>query len=145
MKVQPVHPRERLQRAFKQKTDKLKLLKWNICIQGKGCREHLEKKIPKISVDKEVLEDLPYLNTKIKVDETNKLSRKEVIFDQIINQLPPNNDTYYIKHDKKQDSFTVKKDVKRRPVLKRKYNLTAAVVNAVKKKYAKPDRRRKNN
>ena len=115
-----MHPRERLQRA-------------------------LRKKIPKISVDKEVLEDLPYLNTKIKVDETNKLSRKEVIFDQIINQLPLNNDTYYIKHDKKQDSFTVKKDVKRRPVLKRKYNLTAAVVNAVKKKYAKLDRRRKNN
>ena len=49
----------------------------------------LGKKTPKISVDKEVLEDLPYFNTKIKVDQTNKLRRKEAIFDQIINQLTP--------------------------------------------------------
>ena len=115
-----MHPRERLQRA-------------------------LTKKTPKTSVDKEVLKDLPYFNTKIKIDETNKLRRKEGIFDQIINQLPPNNDTYYIKHNKKKDSFTVKKDVKRRPVLKCKYNSIAAAANAVKKKYAKFDRRRKNN
>ena len=80
-----MHPRERLQ------------------------RESTQKKTPKISVDQEVLEDVPYYITKIKVDETNKLRRKEAIFDQIINQLPPNNDTYYIKHNKKKDSFTVKK------------------------------------
>ena len=79
-----MHPRNRLQRA-------------------------LRKKTPKISVDKEMLEDLPYFNTKIKVDETNKLRRKEAIFDQIINQLPPNNDTYCIKHNKKKDTFTIKK------------------------------------
>ena len=115
-----MHPRERLQRA-------------------------LRKKIPKISVDKEVLEDLRYFSTKIKVDETNKLRRKEAISDQIIDQLPPNNDAYYIKHNKKKDSFTVKKDVKRRPVLKRNYNSSTAVTNAVKKKYSKLDRRRKNN
>ena len=145
MKVQPVHPRERLQRVLKQKTDEVKITKVQPMHPRERLQRALSKKTPKISVDKEVLEDLPYFNTKIKVDETNKLRRKEAIFDQIINQLPPNNDTYYIKHDKKQDSFTVKKDVKRRPVLKRKYNLTAAVVNAVKKKYAKLDRRRKNN
>ena len=55
-----MHPRERLQRA-------------------------LRIKIPKISVDKEVLEDLPYFRIKIKVDETTKLRRKEATFDQIIN------------------------------------------------------------
>ena len=56
-----------------------------------------------------MLEGLPYFNTKIKVNETNKLRRKEAIFNQIINQLPANNDTYYIKHNKKKDSFAVKK------------------------------------
>ena len=81
--MQPMHPRDRLEEAL--------------------------RKNPKNSVDKEVLKDWPYFNTKIKVDETNKLRRKEAIFDLIINQLPPNNDTYYIKHNKKKDTFTVKK------------------------------------
>ena len=35
--------------------------------------------------------------------------------------------------------------MKRRPVLKRKYNSSTAPANAVKKKYAKFDRRRKKN
>ena len=79
-----MHPRDRLQRA-------------------------LRKKTPKISVDKEVFKDLPYFNTKIKVNETNKLRRKEAIFDQIINQLPPNNNKYHNKHNKKKDTFYCKK------------------------------------
>ena len=139
-----MHPRERLQRTLKQKPE-VEITK----VQPMHLRDRLQravrKKTPKISVDKEVLEDLLHFNAKIKVDETNKLRRKEAIFDQIINQLPPNNDTYYVKHNKKKDTFTVKKDVKRRPVLKRKYNSTTAAVNAVKKKYSKLDRRRKNN
>ena len=139
-----MHPREGLQRTLKQKAE-VEITK----VQSMHPRDRLQravrKKTPKISVDKEALEDLLYFNAKIKVDETKKLKRKEAIFDQIINQLPPNNDTYYIKHNKKKDTFTVKKDVKRRPVLKCKYNTTTAAANAVKKKYAKLDRRRKNN
>ena len=145
IKVQPVHPRERLQRALKQKTDEVEITKVQPIHPREKLQRALRKKAPKTSVDKEVLKDLPYFNTKIKFDETNKLRRKEAIFDQIINQLPPNNDTYCIKHNKKKYSFPVKKDVKRRPVLKRKYNSSTAAANAVKKKYAKLDRRRKNN
>ena len=116
------------------KMTKLKLVKCNLCIWGIGCRERLERKLQKFQLKKKC--------SKIYL---NKLRRKEAIFDQIINQLPPNNDTYYINNNKKKDTFTVKKDVKRRPILKRKYNSVAAAVNEVKKKYAKLDRRRKNN
>ena len=144
-KVQPLHSRKRLQRVLKQKTDEVEISKVQPMHPRDRLQRALRRKTPKILVDKEVLEDLPYFNTKIKIDEINKLRRKKAIFDQIINQLPPNNDTYYIKHNKKKDTFTVKKDVKRRPVLKCKYNSTAAAANAVKKKYAKLDRRRKIN
>ena len=36
----------------------------------------------------------------------------ETIFDEIAKQLPPNNDVYYIEHDRKTDSFKLKKDNK---------------------------------
>ena len=45
----------------------------------------------------------------IRVNETDKNRRKEAIFDEIIKQLPPNNDQYYIKYNNRNDTFTVKK------------------------------------
>ena len=89
-----------------------------------------------------MLEDLAYFNTKIKVDGTNKLRRKEAIFDQIINQLPPNSDTYCIKHNKKKDIFTVKRDVKRRPALRRKYNSSITLSPTGDKFYQRYDYKR---
>ena len=61
-------------------------------------------------VDADVLKDLPYFNAKIKVGEVNKIKRQEAIMDKINKQLPPNNDTYYIEHDRATDSFRVRKD-----------------------------------
>ena len=90
----------------------------------------------KILVDRQVLEDIPYFNTNNKVNETDKNRRKEAIFDKTIKQLPPNNDQYYIKHDKNTDSFTMKKDQKRRPV-KRKAAASVLAANKIKSKYAK--------
>ena len=55
---------------------------------------------------------LPYFNAKIKVVELNKTKRWEATFDQIVKQLPPNNDTYYIDHDRTTDTFKLKKDNK---------------------------------
>ena len=57
----------------------------------------------KVLVDREVLEDIP----------------------------PPNNDQYYIKHDKKTDTFTVKKYQKQRAV---KRKATSSVLAANKSK-----------
>ena len=112
--VVPSHPRNRFQRAIRNTP-------------------------AKISVDKNVLEDLPYFNANIKVNETNKIRRKEAIFDKIIKQLPPNNDRYYVKHNKKTDTFTVKKDPKPRP-MKCKLITTTLVTNKIKNKYAKKRR-----
>ena len=49
---------------------------------------------------------------KKKVVELNKTKRWEATFDQIVKQLPPNNDTYYIDHDRTTDTFKLKKDNK---------------------------------
>ena len=65
-----------------------------------------------LEVDAEVLQDLPYLNTTIKVGELNKAKQREAIFDVIIKQLLPNNDIHYIEHDRVTDTFKLKKDNK---------------------------------
>ena len=65
-----------------------------------------------IMADADVLKDLPYCNTKLKVGKVNKIKRREVIMDKINKQLPPNNDTYYIEHNRTIDSFRVRKDDK---------------------------------
>ena len=57
-----------------------------------------------IEVNVDVLKELSYFNAKIKVGELNKIKREEVIFDETIKQLPPNNDVYYIENDRKTDS-----------------------------------------
>ena len=60
-----------------------------------------------IMVDADVLKDLYYFNTKIKVGEVNKIKRREAIMDKIIKQLPTNNDTCYIEHNRTTDSFSI--------------------------------------
>ena len=55
---------------------------------------------------------MSYFNAKIKVGEVDKYKRREVIIDKFIKQLPLNNDTYYVEHDKTTDSFRVRKDNK---------------------------------
>ena len=65
-----------------------------------------------IEINADVLKELPYFNAKIKVDELNKIKRREVIFDKIVKQLLPNNDAYYIEHDRETDFFKLKKDGK---------------------------------
>ena len=42
-------------------------------------------------------------------DKTDKEKRENAIFDQIIKQLLPNNDKFYIDYDKKADTFKAKK------------------------------------
>lgn len=66
------------------------------------------------------------------------MARENEIFNNIINQLPSDNDTYYIEHNKKTDTIIVRKN---NAVLgSRKRKIAAA--NAVKKKYVKQRNRR---
>ena len=108
-----LHPRERLKRKNQLKKDpKVEYIKTVLVHQ----RDRLSRKIrnapAKIFVDEQVLNDLPYFNTKIKVNETDKNKRREAVFDKIIKQLPPNRDQYYIQHDKNSDTYRVQKERK---------------------------------
>ena len=76
----PSHPRDRLTR----------LIRW----QGNTR--------PKIKLDTNVLRKLLFFDGNIGVDEINRKKREKVIFDKSIRQLPPDNDIFYIEHDKKQ-------------------------------------------
>ena len=65
-----------------------------------------------ISVDADVLKELPYFNAKIKLDELNEKKRRDAITDKIIKQLPPNNDIYYVDHNRQTYTFWVRNDNK---------------------------------
>ena len=77
-----MHPRERLKQKKKlKKNPEVEYVK-TVPIHP---RNRLSRKIinapTNIFVDKQVLKDLPYFNTKIKVDETDKNNRREAVFD----------------------------------------------------------------
>ena len=61
----------------------------------------LRNKALTIEIDADVLENYPSFTTDINIDETDKNIKQEEVFDRIINQLPPDNDTVYIGHVKK--------------------------------------------
>ena len=53
-------------------------------------------------------ENYPSFTADINIDETNKNIKQEEVFDRTINQLPPDNDTVYIDHDRKNNKFRVR-------------------------------------
>ena len=76
VKQTPQHPRDRLARMFRSKT-------------------------PVIERDAKVLENYVSFTADINIDEMDRNIKQEEVFDKIINQLPPDNDTIYIEHNKK--------------------------------------------
>ena len=69
----------------------------------------LRNKALTIEIDADVLENYPSFTTDINIDETDKNIKQEEVFNRIINQLPPDNDTVYIGHVKKK-KFRVKRE-----------------------------------
>ena len=61
----------------------------------------LRNKKPTIEIDADALENYLSFTADINMDETNENMKQEEVFDKLINQLPPDNDTVYIEHDKK--------------------------------------------
>ena len=51
--------------------------------------------------DKGLLKEFPCFHRKIKVNETDKLKRREAIIYKIVKQIPSDNDKYYVKYNKK--------------------------------------------
>ena len=71
----------------------------------------LRNKAPTIEIDADVLENYPSFTADININETDK-NIKQKVFDRIINQLRPDNDTVYIDHDKKYNNkFRVRQEM----------------------------------
>ena len=68
-----------------------------------------KRKAPTRETDAGVLENYPSFTADINIDKTDKNIKEEEVFDSIINQLPPDNNTVYIDHDKKNNKFRVKR------------------------------------
>ena len=110
VRVTPSHHRDRLRRKLRNR--EVTYVKTNPAHPRYRSDCILRNWPVNIEVDAEVLKELPYFNAKIKVGEINKIKRPNAIFDAIVKQLPPNNDTYYIDHGKSTDTFRLKKDHK---------------------------------
>ena len=112
MRVTPSHPRDRLRRKIRNRNREVRYIKTNPAHPRYRMDHILRNQPANIMVDADVLKNLLYFNAKIKFVEVNKIKRQEAIMDKLINQLPPNNDTYYIEHNRTTDSFRVRKDDK---------------------------------
>ena len=73
----------------------------------------LKKKPANIICDKEFLKEFPYFNRKIKVNEIDKIERREAITCKIVKQIPSDNDKWYVKYNIDSDTYNIgKKDEK---------------------------------
>ena len=102
MRVTPSHSRDRLHRKIRNRNREVPYVKTNTVHARYRMDRILRNQAANIMVDADVLKDLYYFNTKIKVGKVNNIKRREVI-----KQLPTNNDTYYIEHNRTTDSFSV--------------------------------------
>ena len=68
-------------------------------------------KYPKIIASEEFLIEVPDFNVKIKVNERDKVKRREEIFDKIIKQIPDIN-KQYISYDPVSNGYLIKEDKK---------------------------------
>ena len=112
VRVTPSHPRDRLRRKIRNRNREVPYVKTNPAHPRYRIDCILRNQPANIMVNVDVLKDLPYFNTKIKVGEVNKIKRPEAIMDKINKQLPPNNDIYYIEYNRTTDSFKIRKDNK---------------------------------
>ena len=69
-------------------------------------REIIEKKAKLLEFDARTLKEIPYINIDVPID--TKESENEIM-DRIIQNLPANNDSYYIDHEEVLTPFQLKK------------------------------------
>ena len=66
----------------------------------------LKKAPANIVCDEEFLKEFPYFNKKIRLNETDKIKRREAIFDNILTRMGHENVKYYVKYNQ---DFTLEK------------------------------------
>ena len=113
LKKLPFHPCERLKRKNRLK-DKLELKYFKTV--PSHLRDPLSKQLKKaptnIVCDEEFLKEFLYFNKKIRVNETDKIKRRETIFDKILKQIGHKNVKYYVKYNQNLDRYYNGKDEK---------------------------------
>ena len=72
-------------------------------------REIIKKKTKLLEFDARTLKEIPYINIDVPIDTTE--SENEMT-DRIIQNLPVNNDSYYIDHEEGSNTFPIKEDPK---------------------------------
>ena len=79
-------------------------------------RYHLSRRLKNapanIMCDEEFLKEFPYFIKKIRVNETDKIKRREIIFEKILKQMGPENDKYYVKYNEDLETYYIRKDQK---------------------------------
>ena len=81
----------------------------------------LRNKALTVEINADVLENYPSFTADINIDETDKNIKQEEVFDRIINQLPPDKDTAYIGHDKKNNKFRVRRETSDKNATQKSY------------------------
>ena len=69
----------------------------------------LKGKPGNIICDEEFVKEFPNFNKKIKVNETDKIKRRETIIHKIVKQIPSSNDKQYFKYNRDSDTYYVGK------------------------------------
>ena len=67
------------------------------------------KNTKKPKTDIQTLSEVPYINVNA-IDSTNKEKREDVIVDQLIQNLPSENDRFYIEQNSKANTFKIRED-----------------------------------
>ena len=149
----PFHPCERLKRKNRLKDKpELKYSKTVPSHPRDPSSRQLKKAPANIVCDEEFLKEFPYFNKKIRVKETDKMKRREAIFDKILKQMGPENDKYYVKYNQDLDRYYIGKDekviviessdeeVEQRRKQKRKSTTNMDKINKIPKKQIKAKR-----
>ena len=84
---------------------KLKLQKLILCIQEIDRLKHHKKQL-----DVSSLTETSYISLDVTIDSSEQRKKEEDIFDQIIEQMPVDNDKCYIEYEKNTNTFKIKED-----------------------------------
>ena len=66
---------------------------------------------------KNFLKEFPYFNRTIKVNETDKIKRRETIIYKIVKQIPSDNDKCYVKYNRDSDAYYIGKEDEKKLLL----------------------------
>ena len=66
---------------------------------------------------KNFLKEFPYFNRTIKVNETDKIKRRETIIYKVVKQIPSGNDKWYVKYNRDSDAYYIGKEDEKKLLL----------------------------